>query len=1001
MTLKASESVSVVTDATGFFAMSRSKSAGDAGSLLIEAKKISFTDGALIYSVTHGKGKGGSMILKASDTVVFKGKSSNGVSSRIGLITLYKSGDGGTLLIEANNISFADGAFIDSSTFGKGKGGSVVLKASDTVTFEEKSSNKFGSGIFLQTLSEDEDAGDGGTLLIEANNILLTDGAFINSATLGKGNAGTVTLHANNLLKLMGADGDSGGSQIFAPAGAGASGNAGDIFIKAQDILLTDMGEVSSTSHGSGKAGNISIYATGTVTVVGTAQGGWSSSISSSSNPRIEGTIGVGGGSILVEAKELIVKDGGHIAVSSIASKDTQSGKGGDITIRVQGTVELSGVNPYGENERGFGSGIYARSIGVGDNAGDAGKITLQAGSLIIRDGAMIISNTNNNAQGGNIDIDVHGTVTITGDASNILLKEPASSQLDYLQRFSPSNYNQSTSGIYANSEGKNDQAGQGGNISFSAQNLTLTNKGKISTSSAGGGKAGNIIIEVTQLQLDSSASIASENHLSNVYDFANLAERDNHILISGDIVEIADIGTGKSGRYFNIGENLIRTTPIDTVADMEALNELTNQYNIIEGDIIEVKDTGNGESAHFIYAYDILYDLAEWVNFDDKVTVTLENMTELKTGWFDTNYKDVPYQSGEVIQVNNTIYGKPAIFIYSSGISHPYDSNILQGMTVKLNQFTVNNTAALNELSKNIFVKVGNTANVTDINSRFVFNGQNWVKLNDNLHTVANIAAMNALTIAQTGNIATIAQVKSGQPTSFVYSGKEWLPMNKAEPVANFAELNQLPAKPGDLVGVIDAGNGQYEHFFYADGKWKKQVRGGDAGRIVIKADKIQLGNNSKIITASVSGGGGSVTLKVNDLVYLNNSQISTSVQQSVGNGGDLTISSPQFLVINDGQIIAQANEGRGGNIRLGSKQFIKSPCSEISASSKLGIDGNVQIDSPAVDMDAMLVVLPGGHLEAQLSKGCDIDDIDDLSTFYIHRGKEGMMRTPEGFPE
>ncbi|MEK8020741.1 MAG: hypothetical protein VSS75_028060 [Candidatus Parabeggiatoa sp.] len=118
--------------------------------------------------------------------------------------------------------------------------------------------------------------------------------------------------------------------------------------------------------------------------------------------------------------------------------------------------------------------------------------------------------------------------------------------------------------------------------------------------------------------------------------------------------------------------------------------------------------------------------------------------------------------------------------------------------------------------------------------------------------------------------------------------------------------------------------------------------------------------------------------------MVYLNNSQVSTSVQEGVGNGGDLTITEPQFVIMNNGQIIAQANEGRGGNIRLGSKQLVKSPCSQISASSKRGIDGNVQIDSPDVDMDAFMVILPGGYVEAQL-KHCTTEEIENPSTFKI----------------
>ena len=119
-------------------------------------------------------------------------------------------------------------------------------------------------------------------------------------------------------------------------------------------------------------------------------------------------------------------------------------------------------------------------------------------------------------------------------------------------------------------------------------------------------------------------------------------------------------------------------------------------------------------------------------------------------------------------------------------------------------------------------------------------------------------------------------------------------MPLNSDETgiVKNLAELNKLSAKTGDIVAVVDAGNAQYDHFFYADGQWKKQIRGGDAGQIVINADHVQLTNSSEISTGSISGGGGSVTLNVDKLVYLTDSQVSSSVQESVGNGGDLSIS-------------------------------------------------------------------------------------------------------------
>jgi filamentous hemagglutinin family protein len=480
----------------------------DGGVIDIRAGAISLTNGATLNGNTEGSSRGTDILLHATDSIMAIGDASDiyadsGIPQKL---TSEELGDGG-------KISLKDGASISANTSGGGNGSDVTLRATDSVTFSE--SDKNATKIHLFTFSKDESAGDGGHLLIEAKNISLENGAMIDVSPRGEGNGGNVTLHAGNMLKLTGVGKNHDrGSQILTSANnvGNTDGDSGDIFVKAQDVLLADGAYLNSETFGSGKAGNVHVHATGTITIAGANKKGWRSMISSGSTPTPvgKGITGGEGGNVTIEADQLIIKDGGGIAASSIApNKNIQSSRGGHITIRVQGAVELSGVNPYGENKDGFGSGIYARSSGVKNNAGDAGSIKLQAGSLIIRDGAVIRSSTNNNAKGGNIDIDVRDTITITGDASNILLKEPAFAQKVYLQ-FSPSNYNQSISGIYARSDSKTEQAGQGGNISLIAQNLTLTDTGKISVSSAGGGDAGQIVVNADQLRLANGGRIAT-----------------------------------------------------------------------------------------------------------------------------------------------------------------------------------------------------------------------------------------------------------------------------------------------------------------------------------------------------------------------------------------------------------------------------------------------------------------------------------------------------------
>jgi filamentous hemagglutinin family protein len=968
---------------------------GDAGKISLEAKNISFQDGAEISVSTYGGGKGGDVTLKASESVSFSGEKISGGTGFFAVSTFSNSsgaGDAGQLSIEAEKILFTEGNSIDSKTEGAGKGGNVTLKASERIEVSGENSEGIGTQINMTTSSTQKNAGDAGTLLIEADQIYIKEGAAIISYTDGKGNAGTVMLNADNKLELTGVNSEGAGSQI--EVATFGTGNAGDIIVRAKDISLTDGALLLSASFAPGKAGNVRVHATGIVTIAGANQQGLSSVIGSDSNPKTEGLdsnikteglIGGEGGNITIEANQLIIKDGGQIGANSVAPKGVKSSRGGTITIRVQGAVEISGVNPYGENEDGFGSGIYARSIGVEDNAGEGGQITLQSGALIIKEGGVIISSTNNNAQGGNIEIDVRGTVKMTGDASHIPLKEPADSQLNYLQGFSPTQYNQSTSGIYARSEGKNEQAGQGGIITLHANELIITNNSKIATSSAGGGKAGNIRIEVNQLQMDNTAAIASESQLSNTYIFANTAERDSRLLVLGDVVEVTDVGDGRSARYINTGNNLIRTTPVYTVADMTELQELSYQYSLVEGDIVEVIETEHGESARFIYAYHRDYQLEAWVKIDNNVTATfqdIEQLNEIHGQWY-TPDEQLPYDLGKTIKVTDAENGKSTTFIYTT-VLDPLNG-YTQGRTVKLNNFAVTDTVALQTLTENTAIVEGAVAELRNAgygtNSRFTYKNNAWIAFND-IRTVSDIAEMNALAVAQTGYIAEIANAGDGKSAHLIYSGKEWLPLNnnnhaEHQIVSNLSELEKRPSKQGDIVDVVNASMDQYEHFFYVDGQWKKQIRGGEAGTITINArDGIFLSNDSTITTEAISAGGGGMKIKTDKSVRLTNSKISTSVKESTGAGGDIALNS-EFVILENGKIIARAYEGQGGNMNITTTSIYKFPPtskSTVDASSQLGVDGVVTINSPDENADEEMLALSSSTFDASriIEKPC-----------------------------
>ena len=160
------------------------------------------------------------------------------------------------------------------------------------------------------------------------------------------------------------------------------------------------------------------------------------------------------------------------------------------------------------------------------------------------------------------------------------------------------------------------------------------------------------------------------------------------------------------------------------------------------------------------------------------------------------------------------------------------------------------------------------------------------------------------------------------------------------------------------------------------------------NAGHLVLKiAEQLKM-RNSAITTQANSADGGNILLTTPSYLYLVNSQISTSVNKDFGSGGNITLK-PEFLVLDNSQVFAKAKKGQGGHIDItttGIYNFSGEPLTDvINASSELGVDGIVTVDSPDVNLDEFLVILPASPIDARL-KGCDIQqEIENPSTFRI----------------
>ena len=157
----------------------------------VQARNIMLSDGAEIDATTGGAGQGGAVTVRATETLILQGTNAAGTRSGISAQQLTGSGGAGSVDVQARNIMLSDGAQISGTTGGAGQGGAVTVKATETLTLRGSDPQGKGSGVFADTVSTRDKAGDAGSVDVQARNIMLSDGAQIGSVTRGPGQGET------------------------------------------------------------------------------------------------------------------------------------------------------------------------------------------------------------------------------------------------------------------------------------------------------------------------------------------------------------------------------------------------------------------------------------------------------------------------------------------------------------------------------------------------------------------------------------------------------------------------------------------------------------------------------------------------------------------------------------------------------------------------------------------------------------------------------------------
>lgn len=417
------------------------ESAANSGDININANKIELLQsGQIGSSATNGSGTGGTININSNSIYIAglhpdgnwpgiytnSSDDSNGgnIIINTGLLELdefgvvgaqsYGSGHGGNITIIAEDISVSHGGVISTTGFEQGDAGDITIDA-ENITLKGPSPNLDPddyiddyTGIFAAGGPLGSAPGD---ISITTGALEILDGAQIDNSTANYKHGGSIDITAD-YIRIAGYDEGTGNHShiraatvIFQSIDLFAIGEGGDINITADDIQLSDGGQISVYSDSHGDGGNLNIK---------------TNHLSMTDEAAILATSTLDGdaGNIQIDVAKTLQLTDSRISTASMQAH------GGDISI-------ARATQTYLRNSE--------ITTSVLSSSGNGGDINM-TGELVVLSSSNVVA-TANAGMGGNITIDAE-TLLTTPDSEisaasdesvsgNILL----SSQTDAISR--------------------------------------------------------------------------------------------------------------------------------------------------------------------------------------------------------------------------------------------------------------------------------------------------------------------------------------------------------------------------------------------------------------------------------------------------------------------------------------------------------------------------------------------------------------------------------------
>ncbi|MGR3277593.1 two-partner secretion domain-containing protein [Acaryochloris marina NIES-2412] len=232
-------------------------SSGSGGNLNISAESLLVENGGTVGASSFSSGNTGDISINVRKSLkVFGISPPLSLPSVIG-ISLFGSGNSGTLKLRAMDLRIEDGGLVGSSNFGNGATGPIDIETTGSITISGSYSTFLPSTIGSATISAnpqlkslfnlpDIPSGQSAAILINTPLLTVKNGGRISVQNDGPDDAGNLSINADRI--------NIDNASLLATA----FGNGGNIEINANFFSLNN-GAISATTQGNGTGGNIDI----------------------------------------------------------------------------------------------------------------------------------------------------------------------------------------------------------------------------------------------------------------------------------------------------------------------------------------------------------------------------------------------------------------------------------------------------------------------------------------------------------------------------------------------------------------------------------------------------------------------------------------------------------------------------------------------------------------------------------------------------------------------